>query len=204
MKNVLRAVCVLGLALGNMPAQAAAVFNGDVAGFVGGKILNKDDWSPADQQLQYGGQIDWQPAHWPVALSFAYYGSNGSGDVDDPSVGPSKFKGTTEEYQVGVKKFWPAGGAGSAYLGGGVLYGRGKAELTSKTGSFTPVSSSDNGVGGWISGGYLFAFGQHFSLGAELRYSYYEVTLFDTPSTPGGAKASAGGASIGGLLAYRW
>jgi hypothetical protein len=186
------------------PALAEDSFGGDVAGFVGIKAMNKDDWSPAEDQVQYGGHIDWQPSHWPIALTFAYYGSNGSGDIDDPTIGPSEFKVDTEEFDLGAKKFWETGRVGAAYVGGGLAYGRAKAELASKTGFFPSVSSSDSALGAWIGGGYLFNLGRHFALGVDARYSYYSVTLFDSPTTPGGTSASAGGLSFGGVAAYRW
>jgi len=159
----------------------------DIHAFGGGKILRKDDWAPADQQFEYGGEMDFQPSSWPIALTAGYYRGHASGDAGD---GMGDFKSTTTEIQAGIKKFWQSGSVGRPYVGGGVTFASAKGELED-------VSSKDNGVGAWIGGGYLFQFGRHFDLGIDTKYSYAKVTVE-------GVDVNAGGLHVGVLAGMRW
>lgn len=180
------AACCMGLAFS---AQAdkpeLPVFA--IHAFAGGKILDKDDWAPADQQFEYGGEVDFQPGSWPIALTAGYYTGHASGD---PGFNDGDFKSTTTEIQAGVKKFWQTGRVGRAFAGGGVTFASAKGELQG-------VSSKDNGVGGWIGGGYIFELGRHFDIGVNAKYSYAKATVE-------GIDTNAGGVHAGVLAGLRW
>jgi len=68
---------------------------GDVHIFGGGKIMNKDDWAPADQETEFGGEVDFQPHSWPIALTAAYFSGRGSGAMD-PSVAYDAYGNATQ------------------------------------------------------------------------------------------------------------
>lgn len=159
--------------------------------FGGGKFLNKDDWSPAEDQYAYGAQLDLQPHGWPIALTAGYFASRGSGDLGN---GFGEFTGSTTEAQFGVKKFWQTGRIGRAFVEGGVTFVSGKGQVQD-------VSLKDNSAGPWIGGGYLFELGRYVDLGIEASYSYAKIDI--GTDTTGKVSVDAGGLRIGALVGFR-
>jgi len=178
---------------------------GDVHIFGGGKIMNKDDWAPADQETEFGGEVDFQPHSWPIALTAAYFSGRGSGAMD-PSVAYDAygnayvfgdFKSETSEIQLGVKKFWSNGNFGRPYVGGGLAQIHAKATLDCQTGGVDCTASySDSATGVWAGGGFIYTFG-HFDLGVDMRYSYAQVTIVDV-------KGNGGGLHIGAIAGFHF
>jgi hypothetical protein len=185
------AACCLGFAFNAEAARPdLPVFGIHVFG--GGKFLDKDDWSPAEDQYAYGGQLDFQPQSWPIALTAGYYASRGSGDLGN---GFGEFTGSTTEAQFGVKKFWQTGRIGRAFVEGGVSFVSGKGQVED-------VALKDSSAGPWFGGGYLFELGRYFDLGVEASYSYAKIDIGN--DTTGKVSVNAGGARIGALAGFRW
>jgi hypothetical protein len=187
----LMAACCMGFSTAALAARPDLPEFG-VHVFAGGKLLDKDDWSPAEDQYAYGGSLDFQPKSWPIALTAGYYASRGSGD---PGLGVGDFTGSTTEAQFGVKKYWQTGSIGRAFAEGGVSFVSGKGQLQD-------VALKDNSAGPWFGGGYLFELGRHFDLGAELSYSYAKIKI--GKGTSDEVDVNAGGVRIGALAGFRW
>lgn len=175
----------------DQPTAPAPVF--DVHVLLGGKYLNSSDWGSTDNQFEYGGEFDFQPASWPVALNVGYYRGQ--------DLGVFNFKSTTQEFQLGVKKFWPTGQLGRVFVGGGLTVAKGTAEAPSDSNAINGHTSYQ--PGGWVSGGYLFSLGRHFDLGVDLKYSYAEASLKGSGGNSG-QDIDVGGLHVAGVFGYRW
>jgi opacity protein-like surface antigen len=173
-----------------MVGAHATQWTGNVNFFLGQKSLDSDDWSPLDEQGEFGVLVDFRNKNWPVSIALDFLGS-----ADDTSVSGIKLDAMTSEFNAGVRKIWEVQGSSvKPYLGGGIAFIRAEAE-----GAAFPVvvTEDDNGTGIWLNGGVYWTLGQHFNLGLDLRYSQADVTLF-------GVDAKAGGSHVGLLLGYHW
>ncbi|MDB5987275.1 MAG: hypothetical protein JWR16_2328 [Nevskia sp.] len=181
-----RGFAALAGALFSMGAVASTPDLGSISLSAGGKVLNKDDWSPAEDQFEGGARLAYQPANWPFGFTAAYFSSYGKGNFEG-----SEFRGRTHEIQLGLEKIWSVGdGSGRPYVGGGVVIGKAAASLED-------VSDSDKAIGGWVGGGYTWVLARHLALGVDSRYSYTRVRLFDV-------NGEGGGFHIGGTIGYAW
>ncbi len=184
-RTLRHALVVLSGALLSVASLASTPDLGNFSVFGGGKLLKKDDWAPADQQWDIGGQIAYQPANWPLGFAAAYFSSYGKGSTDF-----GEFKGYTHEIQLGLEKIWAVGRFSRPYVGGGVVLGKAEASLQT-------VQDSDHAVGGWIGGGYTLVLARHLALGIDSRYTYLPIRLFDT-------KGQGGGLHLGATLGFAW
>jgi hypothetical protein len=62
------------------------------------------------------------------------------------------------------------------FIGGGIAFINAEARGTALGIS---VSDDNTGVGVWIDGGAYFSLCKHFNIGADVRWSKAEVTLFN-------------------------
>jgi hypothetical protein len=175
---------LLGAAF-SMGALASTPTLGNLSLFAGGKLMDRDDWSPADQQWDLGGVLAYQPADWPFGFTAAYFSSYGKGSFEG-----SEFKSYTHEIQLGLEKIWAVSSFGRPYVAGGVVLG--KAE-----GSVEDANISDHAVGGWVGGGFTFVLARHLALGIDNRYSYVPVHI-------GGSTVQGGGYHFGATLGFAW
>lgn len=152
---------------------------------IGGKLMNRDDWAPAEDQLEGGGGVSYQPANSPVGFTVQYLTSYGNGDSAD-----GVFRVHTREIQAGLEHVWVIGSSLRPYIEGGGDFGKTRASLQG-------FAESGHGVGGWIAGGITWILPGHLALGAQSGYSYFPVTI-------SGVHAQGGGFHIDGTLGVAW
>jgi len=194
------AVCIILLS----PLASANDWTGHVGGFLGAKLLDKDDWEPAENNLEFGVISDFGKADWPVNIAVDILHSTGDGS--DPAFGDMEFSSMTTEICLGVRKYWvPQENASlfRPYVGGGaaMIFAEAKAESTDYFDGMPSMSitikDDDSAIGFWVNGGVLFALSPAFDLGVDLRYSRATVTLLDEDG-------QAGGFHIGGRAGLQW
>lgn len=176
-------------------AAAQDVWTGNANVLLGAKALDKDDWEPAEEQSEFGIEIDFRKKDWPVNIAIDLLGATGEGTAIEPFSGTeAKLKSKTSEFNIGVRKIWDQFPHVRPFIGGGLSFIRAEAEVSAFG---TSVSDDDTGTGIWLGGGVYWTLGEHFNLGLELKSSYAKVTLFDT-------EVNAGGGHFGMLAGYHW
>ena len=173
---------------------------GNVNVLFGFKLLDKDDWDPLQEQSEGGILVDFKSENWPLSIAVDFLGSVSPTEVDTvtvPGTGQvhGDWTGDTDEFNIGVRKYWGSHSVMRPFLGGGLSLI--SAQLEGKTGRFDYVRDTDYGVGLWINGGVSWALLKHLNIGFDFRLSGAEVTLFDQ-------KYKAGGFHAGFLLGYHW
>lgn len=168
------------------PADAQEeTWTGNINVFLGAKALDEEDWAPAENQGEFGIQVDFRPRNWVVNLAVDYLVGSGDGNL----LGV-EFESETSELNIGVRKIWEEFPHVRPFIGGGLSFIRGEF-------SGFGVSDSDSGTGIWFGGGVYWTLVEHFNIGLDLKYSTAEVTLF-------GVDANAGGGHFGLLAGYHW
>ncbi len=191
-------IVVLAFALSLLCASvvSAQEWTGNFNAFLGQKSLNdKDYWQPAEEQGEFGIEIDFRQRDWPINIAIDLMGASGEGDFFDSVNGTiDKFKSRTSEFNIGIRKIWD-GTPVRPFIGGGVSFMHAEAEVeVPGLGSFT---DTDDGTGFWVGGGVYFTFNYNFNLGFELKYSKADVTLENV-------NTDAGGTHFGLLVGYHW
>jgi hypothetical protein len=163
------------------PAPAAhSEFIFNVNAFVGGKILDHEDWDPVDGQGAFGVEFDMQHHSWPVALAVNVLGSGGRHQNDDTNVTTS---GSTGELQLGVRKTWDTPGMLRFSIAGGLdlVSAATKVETPSST-----TKDDGGGAGFWISGDIHWTIARHFNIGPQVGFSAAKVELTNRDVQAGG------------------
>ena len=170
-------------------------WTGNVNIFLGAKALDEDDWSPADEQGEFGIKVDFRPKSWPVNIAIDFLGSSGEGTAYDPySRLTINLKSNITELNVGIRKIWDNFPHVRPFIGGGLSFMNAEAEGSALG---VTVSDSDTATGIWLGGGVYWTLSEHFNLGLELMYSSAKVEIF-------GVDADAGGGHFGVLAGYHW
>jgi hypothetical protein len=162
-------------------------WTGNINLFGGGKFLNSNDWSPADQQLEYGVELDARRRFWPVNLALdVLYGE------DSDNSGGYDFKSKILEIDAGIRKIYdelptPL----RPYWGIGIAVTQAEAEVSGFG------SETGTGPGFWAQGGVYMTFAGHFNLGADFRISTTWVDI-------AGTSVDGGGIHIGLITGYHW
>jgi opacity protein-like surface antigen len=174
-------------------ASQAQNWTGNVNFFLGGKVLDEDDWAPLDEQPEFGILIDFKQHHWPVSIAIDLLHSR---DDHGQFVGNNflNVEGNTTELNLGVRKIWDHFPRVRPYIGGGLAIINAEVEASV---SGAKVSVDDTGAGFWINGGVYWTLGKSFNIGIDLRYSKAEVTFFNVD-------IEAGGVHTGLLLGIHW
>lgn len=184
---------VIGLA-SLMPFQAtlAEDFQGHISGMIGKSDLKTSDWGQHDLQGVTGILIDFKKPSWPVSVAIDLVGS---GDEDD---GTSHKKETySAAIQLGVRKIIIVeNSVFKPYLGAGVTFINSEMRETNNSTQLTKIEE-DSAVGAWVGVGTYVELSEHFHMGADLRYSEADVTLFN-------AKRKAGGVQTVVSMGYHW
>lgn len=167
----------------------ASEWTGNLNFFLGQKSLDKDEWSPVEDQGEFGVLIDFRQKEWPVSIVIDLLGSS-----SEETLSGVKYTGTTTEIDLGIRKVWVPDGPIRPFIGGGIASIA--AEFEGADG-YLAISDDDSGIGFWLNGGVYWTIGRHFNIGLEVRYSQAEVTIFNID-------AEAGGTHAGLLLGYHW
>lgn len=168
-----------------MVFAALAIFNG--AAWAGGNVnvmygqknLDDDDWEPVEDQTEYGIMFDFKANdNWPISIALDLLFSDDEGDYYGVDI-----DGETQEFNLGVRKYFPVTPQFKPYVGGGLAYI--SAEYS---GSYAGVgvSDDDSEVGFWLGGGAVFTFAERINIGVDLRYSQAEVTMYGMDGEAGG------------------
>jgi hypothetical protein len=198
-KNIIAVLAFVPLVIFVSLASAQDQWTGNVNLFGGMKLLEKDSWEPIERQPEFGVEIDFREKHWPVNIAIDIMNARSEDTVSmyDPLTGPfdMKVSGYTTEFNVGIRKIWDEFPSFRPFIGGGLSYIQ--AEFKGSISGVGSASDTDSGVGIWLGGGVYFTLGEHFNLGAEIKYSDADVTLFDV-------NGNAGGTHYGLLTGYHW
>ena len=169
----------------NVPANA---WTGNANAFFGQKTLDKEDWEPADKQLELGVLVDFKQSQWPVSIAIDLLTSR-----DEVTVSGVDIEARTSEFDIGVRKIWQVSDSSiRPYIGGGIAFISAETKETS-----TNASVNDTEAGLWLNGGIYWTLTQYFNLGFDLRYSQADVSFF-------GTDVEAGGTHVGVILGYHW
>ena len=163
-----------------MPVTHADEWTGRVAGAIGAKHLDENDWNSLDSQAEGGVLFDIKKKGWPVSIAIDLFLSGDDASKSDPQID----FGDTVELHVGLRKTWSAENSKiHRYVGGGLAHVRGGMELLESAGG---TEQSDNAVGGWVSAGAYWDLTDKFNIGFDVRYSQAEVTILDREIDAGG------------------
>lgn len=163
-------------------------WTGNVNVFLGGKALDEDTWTPAEEQAEGGIQIDFRPRSWPVSLVIDLLGAYG-----EETLSGTKVESVTSELNIGVRKIWEQFTYVRPFIGGGISFIHGEFSVE----ALGNKVYEDDGAGLWFGGGVYWTLAKHFNIGLELKGSAAEVTLF-------GIDANAGGGHFGMLVGGHW
>jgi len=187
------ATLVLFAAAGSLATPAHA---GDVnLNFtpLSGRSLDKDLWSPVEDQWGFGGTVDFgekgHPLHFALGLHF------GVGAKDNADAANNDFASTMTELSFGGTFAMQSKGRMRGYIGGGVSFVGARLDVDTFAGN---VHDSDDSIGGWIEGGMAWRLGSHFSIGFAGR------GLLGTDITLFGVSGDADYFEFGPLLGWSW
>jgi len=190
-------ILVPGLAMSQSNSNQNA-WSGNVNGFLGAKILDDDDWAPVDEHGEIGVLIDFKQKSWPISIAIDLLFSSDEEDVSFAVLNFGTFnanlEGNTTEFNLGVRKIWDNLSKVRPFIGGGIAFINAEVKGTALGIS---VSDDDTGVGVWFDGGVYFTLTEHFNIGADVRWSKAEVTLFNIDG-------EAGGWHVGALIGFHW
>jgi hypothetical protein len=177
------------------PVAYAQDWTGNVNFFLGAKVLDEDDWEPADEHDEFGVLVDFKKNKSAISFAIDYLHSEGDESVFDWDTGYLiDIDAETSELNIGIRKIWDQSGTVRPYIGGGLAYIY--AEYGGRAMGIS-VSDDDRAFGFWLNGGIYWTLGNSFNVGLDLRYSYAEVSLY-------GIEGNAGGGHAGILVGYHW
>jgi opacity protein-like surface antigen len=159
----------------------AAGWSGNANLFLGGKFMDSNDWSPAQDQFEAGLLLDVEPPPLPLSLAADFLFGFSSGAGVDVQV---------NEYDLGVRKIFEIIPLVHPYLGGGVSIET--AELSAGS-----ASIDETGVGYWVEGGVMTHLLTILNLGLDLRYSSADVNF-------SGVTLNSGGIHVGLITGLHW
>ncbi len=152
---------------------------------MGAKALDEDTWEPAEEQDEFGIEVDFKQHGWPVSIAIDFLSASGEG-----TYWGVEFESETSELNVGVRKIWDKSPHARPFIGGGIAF---------ITGEFSGlgVSDDDSATGFWIGGGVYWTVAQNFNIGFEAKSSSADITLY-------GIEGDAGGGHFGWLVGFHW
>lgn len=188
-KHTSLSLIAAGLALALSQPAVASDWSGNARLSLGAKQVDDKDWRD-DRQDAMAIAVDFQRKDWPLAIAIDFVGAG-----SEQGSGASRVEEVSGGLHLGVRKYWQIEDCVlRPHLGGGLALLAAERRLGSGAGE---RKDDDKGTGAWIGGGVDIALAEHLTLGAELRYSQAEVSLF-------GADVEAGGLYSGLSLGTRW
>jgi opacity protein-like surface antigen len=179
------------------PGAASAAWTGNLNAFVGGKLLDADEWH-ANEQAEIGATLDFKRADWPVSIAadvhFSQGDFSGFGTISPGGSGFLQEDVHTSDFNLGLRKYWDGGSNMHPYLGAGVAYGQ--LEVDQRLNGVQTLSDRGDGVGVWAGVGLLWSI-HAFNVGVDVRYSQIKVGL-------DAKDVESGGAHGGVLIGYHW
>lgn len=173
-------LALLAAVLAFIPVSEA-LCAGDVLFLFGQRNLDKDA-EPVEDQDVFGVFGLFRQDDWPISFSIGYESSDSGevniGGIGGTSIGDVEVKGEITEGYIGVGKVFeqkgkpirPYATGGITVLGVDVTY----TELTTDT----DFNDDDTVIAPYIGGGVFWRLGNHFNVGAGIRYVFFaEATL---------------------------
>ena len=191
---LLFAVIILCIRVSSVNASQNNEWSGNINLLLGAKALDEDDWKPAEEQSEFGVEIDFKHQNWLFSIVIDFLGAAGEGDIYDWDLGNIQLESTTSEINIGVRKIWDRTQYIRPFVGGGLSLINAEAE-TSVLG--VTISDDDQSTGIWLGGGIYWTLSEHFNIGFEAKYSTAEVEIYNVDVT-------AGGGHFGLLFGYHW
>jgi len=176
--------------------DAQARYHGDLNVFAGQLWLNGGDWSPVDEQPEFGLMLNFGEERAPLHFAIDLFASSKAVSNTDPT-GNDIVKGTSHEIAIGVRKVW-AEHATRPHLGAGATAIAVSEDLD---GLFGLETNEDRAYGAWVDLGVSWRLVSHLNLGIEARYSYALATVGAGSSA---REVAAGGVHLGLLIGYGW
>jgi hypothetical protein len=189
MKFMLRCL-MIGLAAAFFAAPAMA--GGNMNFFLGSRGLDKDTWSPIENQFAFGGTVDFGKKEWPIHLESGMMISVGYKHDYLPATDAA---GGVFEIFFGVNKTWITKGGARPFIGGG-LARLGAAYVIDGPGP--RVDDHDGSGGAYLHGGVFWRLGSRFNIGVDGRIlTGTSITLF-------GQDGNANYGQLGMILGWGW
>jgi hypothetical protein len=175
-------------------AQARYVGNLNV--FVGYDWLNQGEWSPVDQQKEWGLMLGFAEERAPIHFVVDVFASKDNLDDANPAPG-TRVRSSSTQLAIGVRKVWDRT-VTRPHLGAGADILEVKEEIAYPYG---PVNNEDRAYGAWVDFGVTWRLAGHLNLGLESRYTYATANLGQGSLS---RDVAAGGFHLGVLIGYGW
>jgi hypothetical protein len=159
----------------------------------------ESDWKPVRDQGESGLAFSVGAEGWPVWIAIDYLSGL---DEDHELTGLGIFaplfgqpisetvaESKTRELDIGIRKIWGRRNV-QPYLGGGLALVKGEIHIGN-------LALDDSTTGMWFNAGLMFALGEHFRLGLDLRVSRGEISLRSRD-------LEAGGEHLGVSAGWAW
>jgi hypothetical protein len=161
---------------------------------VSGRTLDKDLWSPVEDQWAFGGTLDFGEKGLPLHMALGIHTGYGAEDFSNSLANDAV--STIAELSVGIAGAWQSKARLRGYVAGGFSFVGALLDVNTFVGS--DVNDDDDSLGGWIEAGMAWRLGPHFSLGFGAR------SLFGTDITLFGVNGNADYFQFGPLLGWSW
>ncbi|WP_191602416.1 outer membrane beta-barrel protein [Marinomonas algicola] len=143
----------------------------------GQKHLDKDDYED-NTHSAFGLSTDIQNKSWPVSIAIDLLAAGKKTDNKQGEVTK-----VTGGLHLGVRKYWLLNENIEPYLGTGLTLSGAERKVVKND---ITEKQDDDDLGYWLSTGVNWKFKNNFMLGAQIRYSDSEATLFNSKVDTGG------------------
>jgi hypothetical protein len=190
MKHVVMYCLILTLFLCTPLTALAQRTTGNVNFLVGTRTLHEDDWSPLEDQSEFGVTVDFRPSGWPVNLTMEC----GSATSEESRFGIT-LEARTLELDVGVKKIFENSSIVNPFIAGGLAVVN--IEASGDFWGFFDLEDDTTDIGAWVSGGVFLTLSNHFNIGVQAKYTEATTDWY-------GRDRDLGGPHVGGFIGYHW
>ncbi len=196
--SVVRIVVLLGGAtLAGRPLSALPVQDteapdvGHVSLLLGARALDEDDWSPVEDQVAFGLELDWRGGGAPVGFEV---GLSASSEEEDVRVAGLTVDVEAELVEVYGGARWTFGEQDlRPYVGGGLSFVAADVEVS---GAGATADDDDDSLGLYLHGGFQLDVGEYVIVGLDAR------VLLGTEIDLAGASGDADYFQVGALVGF--
>jgi hypothetical protein len=149
---------------------------------LGGKLLDRDDWDPVEDQGSLGVQVDVRPGDWPVAIAINVIASSAYDRRTVAGTGTVETYGGVTELQLGLAGLLPLPGNTTLFAGGGASFASAMQEVWTASSERVDYGY---GVGGWAHAGAFWTINR-FNIGFAGGWSIVPLEIEDRDIDAGG------------------
>ncbi|WP_448248399.1 outer membrane beta-barrel protein [Thalassotalea agariperforans] len=160
----------------NKLALAEEHWENRISILLGKKHLDKDDFVD-NKHPAFGINLDIKRKSWPVSIAVDLMSSG-----EEIKSEHRKIERVTGGLHLGIRKYWLFNNI-EPYVGGGINLAVAERK---KIINNQIEKQDDDDTGYWLATGVNWKFDNQIFIGAEVRYSDAEVTLFDSKINTGG------------------